>query len=214
MYWHKFLLTKWVYVIHNVYWSVSCTWPTISGMPKARSISCRAMTSAVLSRESSWSRSARSSLWPSLLARGPSNSSRGFPNWSLPQQTTQEMLSHFKKRRLLSQTPLMQFLNSAWGLLSWKNLEGYRWDQCEDLPACVPLWSINSESRVWPGRGLRCGPMSPKTAHTHIGFICTCGGGKWAVYDQYRVETYIHQSICRKWFLFKYLHYDIILHTN
>lgn len=74
------------YVRHNVYCSVTYTWPTISGMPRARSISCRAMTSAVLSRESSWSRSARSSLGPSLLVRGPSSSSSGCTNWSLSQQ--------------------------------------------------------------------------------------------------------------------------------
>lgn len=81
--------------MYTVTRTVSCTWPTISGMPRARSISCRAMTSAVLSRESSWSRSARSSLGPSLLARGPRSSSRGCPNCSLTQQMTQEMVSHF-----------------------------------------------------------------------------------------------------------------------
>ncbi len=92
----------------------SCTWPTISGMPRARSISCRAMTSAVLSRESSWSRSARSSLGPSLLARGPSSSSRGCPNWSLPLQMTREALSHRHHE--------LHLLN--WGVLSRENLKG------------------------------------------------------------------------------------------
>lgn len=105
---------------------VGCTWPTISGIPKARSISCRAPTSAVLSRESSWSNNALSSLWPSLLVRGPNNSSKGFPNWSLPRKI--ELLSHFN-------TSIIDLLTRQ---------------PRKFLPACVSLRSINPQRRTWP----------------------------------------------------------------
>jgi len=52
-------------------------------MPRALSISARAMPSVLLSSESSWSSRARSSLWPSVVEGGTSSSSRGFLNGPL-----------------------------------------------------------------------------------------------------------------------------------
>lgn len=84
-------------VVKSVF-SVSChTWPTISGIPRALSISCRVITSALLSRESSWSRRARSSPGPSLLGRGPRSSSSGCGNCSLIQTKTQTVSDFFSQ---------------------------------------------------------------------------------------------------------------------
>lgn len=156
---------------------MSCTWPTISGMPRARSISCKAMTSAVLSRESSWSRSARSSLGPSLLARGPSSSSRGCPNWSLTREMIWVMLSHFMKRRRQSQKLLMTASKFTSRPTKLEKRQRHRvGTSAKGLPLCVTLWSVHSHGRLGPGGGLRWGPMSTKPAHTQIGFIGTCRG--------------------------------------
>lgn len=157
--------------------TVTCTCPTISGMPRARSISCRAMTSAVLSRESSWSRSARSSLGPSLLARGPRSSSRGCPNCSLTQQMTQKILSHLyyfctllMQRSEEKPTANTDTINVC--EFSFKSTErNESWDQC--LPVCDRSWSVHSHGRIWPRGGLRWGPMSTKRAHTYTAFIVT-----------------------------------------
>lgn len=158
-----------VYISQPCHYSVSSTWPTISGMPRARSISCRAITSAVLSRESSWSKRARSSLWPSLCTKGPSSSSRGCVNWSLNQQMIGELKTENNA--------------NVWHLST--NLRFTIWrDRVKGLPVGVALGSVYSNGRVWPGGGLRWGPMSTKWTHTHIGFTSTCR----------QMQTSIHSS--------------------
>ncbi len=71
----------WMHLFHEADWLG--TWLMRSGMPRARSISSRAMTSVLLSRESSWSSRARSSLWPSVVDGGTRRSSRELLNGSL-----------------------------------------------------------------------------------------------------------------------------------
>lgn len=179
----------------HVYWSVSCTWPTISGIPRARSISCRAMTSAVLSRESSWSRSALSSLWPSLWVRGPSNSSKGFPNWSLQQETTGDFEKEHRHRHFL-----MWPMNSAWASMLKKMYRNILFGPVQNIYLlvflCGPsiLRAVSCQEGDWGG-----GPCPPNRFMPILGSLVPAE----VEMGSYQISPITSQSICIKFFVFR-----------
>lgn len=83
-------------------WRSSQTWPTRSGIPSARSISSKPRLSVLLSRESSWSSRARSSLCPSVVDGGTSRSSRGLPNCKLNR--------HIKKKIIITHVHVLMHM--------------------------------------------------------------------------------------------------------
>lgn len=56
----------------------------------------------------------------------------------------------------------------------------------------VPLRSIDSQGRIWPGGGLRRGSVPTELIYSYVGFTGTCPSEQRAICDQIRAEIQPH----------------------